>query len=62
VRRSDWRISPSILVSMVSYTAAISSFVAANKLTTAANAIVLQYTAPFFVFLFSRFVLFEKLS
>ena len=62
VRRSDWRISPSILVSMVSYTAAISSFVAANKLTTAANAIVLQYTAPIFVFLFSRFVMNEKIS
>src|SRR6266550_1729889 len=62
VRRSDWRISPSILVSMVSYTAAISPFVAANKLTTAANAIVLQYTAPIFVFLFSRLVLKEKIS
>src|SRR6267378_1850342 len=61
VRRSDWRISPAILVSMVSYTAAISSFVAANKLTTAANAIVLQYTAPIFVFLFSRFVMNEKI-
>src|SRR4051812_11160167 len=33
-------------VSALSYTAAVSAFVAANKLTTAANAIVLQYTAP----------------
>jgi len=40
-----------LAVAMASYTAAISSFVAANKLTTAANAIVLQYTAPMFVFL-----------
>jgi drug/metabolite transporter (DMT)-like permease len=47
---------------MVSYTAAISAFVAANKLTTAANAIVLQYTAPIFVFLFSRVVLGQKIS
>ena len=40
-----------LLVAAASYTAAISSFVAANKLTTAANAIVLQYTAPIFVFI-----------
>jgi drug/metabolite transporter (DMT)-like permease len=47
---------------VLTYTAAISSFVSANKLTTAANAIVLQYTAPIFVFLFSRLVLGEKIS
>ena len=51
-----------IVISVVTYTAAISAFVAANKLTTAANAIVLQYTAPMFVFLFSRLVLGEKVS
>ena len=62
LRRSDWRFSASIMVSVVTYTAAISAFVAANKLTTAANAIVLQYTAPIFVFLFSRLVLGEKIS
>ncbi|HXG53356.1 MAG TPA: DMT family transporter [candidate division Zixibacteria bacterium] len=49
-------------VSMCSYTAAISAFVAANKLTTAANAIVLQYTAPIFVFLIVRFLLREAVS
>ena len=62
LRRSDWQIRTPILISMVSYTAAISAFVAANKLTTAANAIVLQYTAPIFVFLFSRLVLGQKIS
>lgn len=35
------------------------SFVAANKLTTAANAIVLQFTAPLFIVIFSA-VLFKK--
>lgn len=35
------------------------SFVIANKLTTAANAIVLQYTAPIFILLLS-FLLFKK--
>jgi drug/metabolite transporter, DME family len=62
LRRSDGQISWPILVSVLSYTAAISAFVAANKLTTAANAIVLQYTAPIFVFLFARLVLKEKIS
>lgn len=57
-----WPLDAPILVSALTYTAAISAFVAANKLTTAANAIVLQYTAPVFVFLFSRFVLGEKVS
>jgi len=62
LRRKDWRIDRPILISVISYTAAISAFVSANKLTTAANAIVLQYTAPFFVFLFSGLVLREKIS
>ena len=62
VRRADWRFSAPILISVVSYTAAISAFVSANKLTTAANAIVLQYTAPIFVFIFSRLVLGERIS
>ena len=36
-------------------------FVGANKLTTAANAIALQYTAPLFLMLFSAVVLHERL-
>src|ERR1051325_10277561 len=62
LRRSHWQLSWPILVSVVTYTAAISAFVAANKLTTAANAIVLQYTAPVFVFLFTRLVWGERIS
>jgi drug/metabolite transporter, DME family len=62
VRRAEWRSSTPVLVSVLTYTAAISSFVSANKLTTAANAIVLQYTAPIFVFLFARVVLRERIS
>lgn len=50
-----------LLVSVASYTAAISCFVLANKLTTASNAIVLQYTAPVFVFVFTRLVLGEPI-
>ena len=62
VRRSHFRLNTAIVVSVLSYTAAISAFVAANKLTTAANAIVLQYTAPVFVFLFTRWVWGERIS
>jgi drug/metabolite transporter (DMT)-like permease len=62
VRRAEWRINGPVLVSVLTYTAAISAFVSANKLTSAANAIVLQYTAPIFVFLFSRWVLGERIS
>ena len=62
LQRKDWRFNGPVLLSVLSYTAAISAFVSANKLTTAANAIVLQYTAPLFVFLFSRLVLGEKIS
>ena len=36
-------------------------FVAANRLTTAANAILLQYTAPIWVALFAHWVLKEKI-
>jgi drug/metabolite transporter (DMT)-like permease len=62
VRNTRWTSSVSVLVSAASYTAAISSFVWANKLTTAANAIVLQYTAPIFVFLFVRFLFREPIT
>lgn len=62
VRRAGRLVSVPIFVSVISYTAAITAFVAANKLTTAANAIVLQYTAPLFVFLYSRLVLSQRIT
>jgi drug/metabolite transporter (DMT)-like permease len=62
VRPAQGRFNNAVLVSMLAYTAAISAFVSANKLTSAANAIVLQYTAPIFVFVFSRFALGEAIS
>ena len=51
-----------LLVAMASYTAAISAFVSANKITTAANAIALQYTAPLFVFALVHFLFHEKIA
>jgi drug/metabolite transporter (DMT)-like permease len=62
LKSSEFRFNVPIIVSAISYTAAITAFVSANKLTTAANAIVLQYTAPVLVYLFSRLVLGERIS
>jgi drug/metabolite transporter (DMT)-like permease len=62
VRREALAVNIPLLVSAISYTAAISAFVWANKLTTAANAIILQYTAPIFVFLFVRLLFHEVIS
>lgn len=60
--QAQWSAGWPLAVSIVSYTAAISAFVSANKLTTAANAIVLQYTAPIFVFIFARVLFREAIS
>lgn len=49
-------LTAGILMSFV-YTA----FVGANKLTTAANAIVLQFTAPLFIVIFSAIVFKQKI-
>ncbi len=44
----------------VAYAGTVVLFVVANKLTTAANAILLQYTAPVYVVLFSPWFLGER--
>jgi drug/metabolite transporter (DMT)-like permease len=62
VRKGGTERRSVLLIAMISYTAAISSFVSANRLTTAANAIILQYTAPFFVFVLVVFLLREKIA
>lgn len=46
----------------LSYTATVMLFVAANKLTTAANAILLQFTAPIFVAILGLLILKEKIK
>ena len=62
VRKSLAVPKVALLVSVFAYTAAISAFVSANKMTTAANAIALQYTAPMFVFLIVHFLFGEKIT
>ncbi|MGI8542333.1 MAG: DMT family transporter [Aridibacter sp.] len=52
----DWFI---IFVSIF-YAATLTSFVYANKNTTAANAIFLQYTAPIYILIFAPLILKEK--
>jgi drug/metabolite transporter (DMT)-like permease len=61
-RRSSAMPYALLLVSALTYTAAISAFVSANKITTAANAIALQYTAPIFVFVIVYFFYREKIT
>lgn len=46
----------------LAYAGTVVLFVIANKLTTAANAILLQYTAPIYVVLFSPWFLGERVS
>src|SRR5437588_2899035 len=48
-RREGFGLSPLTLVAAALYAALLLLFVIANKLTTAANAIFLQYTAPVYV-------------
>jgi DME family drug/metabolite transporter len=48
-RREGFRVNGLTVVSSVLYAALLLLFVMANKLTTAANAIFLQYTAPVYV-------------
>jgi drug/metabolite transporter (DMT)-like permease len=62
VRKSSAVPRVALLVASFAYTAAISAFVSANKITTAANAIALQYTAPMFVFVIVHFLFGEKIT
>ena len=51
-RREGFRVNSVTIVAAVLYAALLLLFVMATKLTTAANAIFLQYTAPVYVLIF----------
>lgn len=54
-----------VLINSLLYAGVLISFVNATKMTTAANAIFLQYTAPIYVFIFEPLIFktrFEKLN
>lgn len=59
-RGQPLNISKVQVMGALGYVATVMMFVSATKLTTAANAIVLQYTAPIWVALFGAWFLKEK--
>ncbi|MDU2063908.1 MAG: DMT family transporter [Sporomusaceae bacterium] len=58
-RRQPLRLGPVVWGGAVAYCSAVTLFVIATKMTTAANAILLQYTAPLYVALFGGWLLGE---
>jgi drug/metabolite transporter, DME family len=55
-------IDATTLLASIAYAATLISFVAATKLTTAANAILLQYTAPIYILVLAHFILNERIT
>ncbi len=60
IRRPRFTWSRTQVLAGVAYAGCMICFVAANKLTTAANAILLQYTAPLYAAILGRLLLGEK--
>jgi drug/metabolite transporter (DMT)-like permease len=61
-RGRRFNFSPLALAGALAYAATLITFVAATKLTTAANAILLQYTAPIYVALLGGWFLREHIN
>lgn len=62
-RGASWKKpTPAIWFGAIAYAGTVLLFVAATKLTTAANAILLQYTAPIHVALLSPWLLKERIT
>ena len=59
-RNNKFTFSKSKIIAACCYALVVTLFVMANKLTTAGNAILLQYTAPVYVALFGYMFLGEK--
>ncbi len=60
MRRPRWTWSPAEIGAGIAYAATVLLFVAATKLTTAANAVFLQYTTPIYVALLGAWLLGER--
>lgn len=56
--RFEW--SWAVILGAVAYAATVILFVAGNKLTAAANVIVLQYTAPIYIAILGHYLLHER--
>lgn len=61
MRFKPHRLNKTIILGAIFYTMTVVGFVASNKLTTAANAILLQYISPVWVAVFARIFLKDKL-
>ncbi len=62
VTKQKIRFSKNVFLSMIFLSALFFCFVGASKLTTSANAIVLQYSSPIFILIFSYFIFKEKIT
>ena len=62
VRKVKLDFSKDMILGALAYTATVILFVSATKLTTSANAIMLQYTAPIFVAFLSYVILEEEIE
>lgn len=62
LKRPQLTFSPVQLGGAAAYAGTVILFVVANKLTTAANAILLQYTAPVYIALFGAWLLGERVT
>ncbi len=62
LKRFKLRLTKDMLIAAFFYALMVTTFVGANKLTTAANAIFLQYTAPVYVAVFGNLILGEKMN
>ncbi len=60
IRRPKFTWSATQIGCAVAYAGTVLSFVVANKMTTAANAILLQYTAPVYIALFGAWFIGER--
>lgn len=58
--RKGLKLNKYTILTSILYAGTLSCFVYANKTTTAANAIFLQYTAPIYILILSPFILKEK--
>lgn len=62
ITKRRFKIDKNAVLCGLSMFLTFSGFVAANKLTTSANAIVLQYTAPVFIIVICAFIYKDKFS
>lgn len=62
LKKPNFTLTKSKVIGAICYAGMITGFIVANKLTTAANAIVLQFTAPIWVAILSILILKEKVK